>query len=120
MKIALSANGTDLSAQLDPRFGRARHFVIFDSETGEIDVVDNEQNLDLPQGAGIQAGQTIVRNGADVLITGNCGPKAFRVLQSANVQIFVGVDGTLEEVLDRFKAGELEPAREANVRGHWS
>lgn len=54
-----------------------------------------------------------------MLITGNCGPKAFRVLQSANVQIFVGVDGTLQEALDRFNAGELEPAREANVQGHW-
>lgn len=61
MKIALSANGRDLSAQLDLRFGRAKNFVMVDSETGEIQVVDNEQNLDLPQGAGIQAGQTIVR-----------------------------------------------------------
>lgn len=120
MKIALSADGTDLSARLNPRFGRARHFVMVDSETGRLEVFDNEQNLDLPQGAGIQAGQTIVRNGADVLITGNCGPKAFRVLHKANVQVFVGVDGTLQEALDRFNAGELEPAQEANVQGHWA
>ena len=120
MKIALSSDGTNLSANLNPRFGRARHFVLVDSETGGIEVVDNEQNLDLPQGAGIQAGQTIVRNGAGVLITGNCGPKAFRVLEAARVKIYVGVEGTLQEALDRFNAGELRPAETANVQGHWS
>lgn len=120
MKIAMTSDGTDLNAQLDPRFGRARHFVVVDSETGGVEVVDNQQNLELPQGAGIQAGQTIVRQGAGVLITGNCGPKAFRVLESANVKIYVGAQGTLRDVLEQFKAGKLQPAGEANVQGHWS
>lgn len=120
MKIAMTANGTDLSATLDPRFGRARHFVLVDSETGAIEAVDNQQNFDLPQGAGIQAGQTIVKSGAEVLITGNCGPKAFRVLENAHIQVYVGAEGTLRDVLDRFRAGELTPAQAPNVQGHWS
>ena len=111
MKIAVSAREPSLESQVDPRFGRAAHFVIVDTESGEHEVIENSQNLGAAQGAGIQSAQAVIQAGAQALLTGNCGPKAFRVLQSANVQIFVGVDGTLEEVLDRFKAGELEPAR---------
>jgi predicted Fe-Mo cluster-binding NifX family protein len=32
MKIAISSSGKDLDAQLDPRFGRCRHFLIVDCE----------------------------------------------------------------------------------------
>ncbi len=32
MKIAVSASGTGPGAQVDPRFGRCTHFVIYDSE----------------------------------------------------------------------------------------
>ena len=35
MTIAVTAQGRDLSAPIDPRFGRAKFFVIVDTETGE-------------------------------------------------------------------------------------
>ena len=42
------------------------------------------------QGAGIQAAQTVIGRGAEALITGFCGPKAFRVLTAAKVQVLTG------------------------------
>lgn len=104
---------------MDPRFGRAAYFIIVDSETMEYEAVDNKQNFNLPQGAGIQAGKTIVDKQAGVLITGNCGPKAFLVLEQAGVEIVTGASGKVKDLVLKYKNGELKAARSANVEGHW-
>ena len=119
MKIAVSSSGKDLAAQLDPRFGRASYFIILNPESMTFEVVENSQNLNLPQGAGIQAAKTIVDNKADVLITGHCGPKAFKVLQGAGVKIIIGATGSVAEVIQQYKDGELEVGQKADVEGHW-
>ncbi|MEW6078872.1 MAG: NifB/NifX family molybdenum-iron cluster-binding protein [Thermodesulfobacteriota bacterium] len=119
MKIAVSAAGPDLSDQVDPRFGRAAYFIIVNPETMTFEAVENVQNLNLPQGAGIQAGKTVVNSGADILLTGNCGPKAFAVLRQAGVDVAVSIRGTVAEAVAAYKRGELKPAREANVEAHW-
>jgi predicted Fe-Mo cluster-binding NifX family protein len=119
MKIAVSAKGKGLDSEVDPRFGRAPFFVLIDPETMAFDVCENKQNLQLPQGAGIQAAQNIVDGGAEVLLTGNCGPKAFQVLQAAGVKVAVGLSGTVREVVSRFQQGKIEYAQAPNVEGHW-
>ena len=119
MKIALTATGKDISSDIDPRFGRAQLFLIVDSDTMAVEVVENKQNLALPQGAGIQAAQTIASYKTDVLITGNCGPKAFKVLETAGIKIVIGAAGRIEDVIGRYKKGGLGPTAEANVEGHW-
>ena len=119
MRIAVTSTGKGLDANMDPRFGRAAYFVIVNSETMKYETVENSQNLNLPQGAGIQAGKTIIDNHADVLVTGNCGPKAFKVLQSAGVKIFTGAQGSVSDAVLQYKNGELEAAGQANVEGHW-
>ena len=119
MKIAVTATGPELSSDLDPRFGRAAYFILVDPETMTFEVVENRQNLDLPQGAGIQAGKTIVDRHADALITGNCGPKAFKVLERAWVKIMVGASGTVADAVAQFKCNQLTPVDAPNVEGHW-
>lgn len=119
MRIAVTSTGNELESNLDTRFGRAAYFIIVDPETMKYEVVENTQNLNLPQGAGIQAGKTIVENNADVLITGNCGPKAFTVLQSAGIKIMTGAKGRVIDVISQYKSGELKASQEANVEGHW-
>lgn len=119
MRVAVTSTGKDLSSNMDLRFGRAAYFIIVDPETMEYDVIKNSQNLNLPQGSGIQAGKTIADNKADVVITGNCGPKAFQVLQSAGIKIAIGAKGLVSDVIAQYKNGELEIARDANVEGHW-
>ena len=119
MKIAVSSSGKNMASQLDPRFGRAPYFIILDPEIMTYEVVENTQNLNLPQGAGIQAAKTIVDNKANVLITGHCGPKAFRVLKGADVKIIIGATGNVADVIQQYKDGELEVVQEADVEGHW-
>lgn len=119
MRIAITSEGKELNAKLDPRFGRSAYFIIVDPETMAFEVVENSQNLNLPQGAGIQAGKTVADNKVDVLITGHCGPKAFKVLQGAGVKIVTGAGGTVADAIAQFNIGGLETSTEADVEGHW-
>jgi predicted Fe-Mo cluster-binding NifX family protein len=119
MKIALTSTGSELSSDIDPRFGRAAYFLLVDPETLETTPVENIQNLNLAQGAGIQAATTLTRHNVDALLTGNCGPKAFRVLEAAGIRVFVGIRGRVMDAIDAFNRGEVVPAADANVEGHW-
>ena len=119
MKIAVSARGPDLEAEVDPRFGRAAQFVLYDTESREATSVDNRQSLNAVQGAGIQAAETVSRLGAQCLLTGHCGPKAFRTLQVAGIEVCCGAAGTVAEAIAAFQAGKLQPTSRADVDPHW-
>ncbi|HUT24845.1 MAG TPA: NifB/NifX family molybdenum-iron cluster-binding protein [Sumerlaeia bacterium] len=119
MKVAVTSQGEDLDTQVDPRFGRARNFVVVDTETGAFETHDNAQNLNASQGAGIQAARNVVEMGVNAVITGNVGPKAFAALQAGNVQVHIGAGGSVRQALEDFKAGRLQSAKEANVEGRW-
>lgn len=120
MKIAFTTTGMDIDAPLDPSFGRARNFLLYDLQTNQFVIVSNAQNLDAAQGAGIQAAQCIAKAGAKALITGHCGPKAFRVLDAAAIAVFNCDAATVAEALASYRAGQLTPAVAANVEGHWA
>ena len=120
MKVAVTSQGPDLDAGLDPRFGRAQCFVIVDTETGEFACHDNSQNLNAVQGAGVQAGQNVAALGVEAVVTGSVGPKAFTVLQAAGIDVYVGASGTVRDAVEQYKAGRLERAGKANVEGHWT
>ena len=120
MKVAVTAQSEGLSAHVDPRFGRARWFVVVDTETNEASSVDNHLNLNAAQGAGIQAGRAIVELGVAALITGHVGPKAFSTLQAGGVAVHTGAAGTVAEAIEQFKAGQLAAAESADVEGHWA
>jgi predicted Fe-Mo cluster-binding NifX family protein len=120
MKIAVTSTGKDLDAPLDPRFGRAARFVIYDLESSTFEIIDNVQNLTAAQGAGVQAAETVVRAGATALLTGHCGPKAFRVLGSGGVAVYTTDAATVAEAIERFRGGAMTPACGADVQGHWT
>jgi len=119
MKLAVTSTGKNLDSPTDPRFGRAQYFIIVDTDTMAFEAVENTQNLQLAQGAGIQAGKTIINQKVDALVTGFCGPKAFMVLDSAKIKIYTGTSGTVKDAVSQFKEGSLELAQQANVQGHW-
>lgn len=120
MKLAISSKGKSLDSEIDPRFGRAAFFVLIDPETMDFEIIENKQNLQLPQGAGIQTAQTVVERGATIVLTGNCGPKAFQVLQATGIKVAVGISGTIKDAVIRFKQGKMNYVQAPNVEGHWS
>ncbi len=103
MKIVVTASGPSPDSPVDPRFGRAPYFVLYDD--GEYRVVENPASQAWG-GAGIQAAQQVVSLGAKVVITGNVGPNAAQALRSAGIQVYMGT-GTVREAVERYLRGEL-------------
>lgn len=120
MKIAISSTGKTLADPLDGRFGRTKNFILWDSETKSSNVFDNVQNLNTPQGAGIQAAMNVAKAGAAAVITGHCGPNAAQVLREAGIKVYLTDAATGTEALDRFNKGLLKISLSADVNGHWA
>lgn len=119
MKIALTIDGVDLEAKLDSRFGRAARFLLYDTDAGTFELIDNTQNLNAAQGAGIQSAQNVAAAGTEALITGHAGPKAFSVLRKAKIPVYLCDVRPVKEAIEAFKNGQLPKAENADVESHW-
>jgi predicted Fe-Mo cluster-binding NifX family protein len=120
MKIVITSSSANLADPIDMHFGRAKFFLLADTETGQAVAHDNAQNLHAAQGAGVQSAETVARLGAEAVVTGSVGPKAYRALQAAGIRIAL-VDAACpgDEALRRFKDGELPVLDKPNSEGHW-
>ena len=120
MKVVITSSAKTLADPIDMHFGRAKYFILADTETGKAVAHDNAQNLHAAQGAGIQSAETVAALGAETVITGSVGPKAYRALQAAGIKIALVeavCPGT--EALRRFKDNELPVLDKPNSEGHW-
>ena len=118
MKICVSSTGIDLNAQIDPRFGRCRYFLIVDTNTMSFKSISNESAI-ASGGAGIQAAQTVAKAGVEVVVTGNMGPNAFQTLSAAGIKVFTGADGTINEAIKKYKKGDLKKTKAPSVDSHF-
>ena len=119
MKIAVTSKGRDLDSAVDPRFGRAAYILVVDTSTMDFEVIDNSANVNAFKGAGIQAATAVSDKGAEALLTGFCGPNAFRTLQAAGIRVANDVTGTIRQAVEAFAGGKVSFADKANVDGHW-
>jgi predicted Fe-Mo cluster-binding NifX family protein len=118
MKIAISATGPTLDAEVDPRFGRCQYFIIADPETMEYESLENSSAM-AGGGAGISTAQTIAGHGVQTVLTGNCGPNAFQVLSAAGIQVITGVSGKVKDAIQTYKSGGFQSSSQANVGDHF-
>lgn len=119
MKIAVTSTGTDLDAQVDPRFGRAAYILVVDSETFDFEVFDNKENVNALKGAGIQAAKMVSDKRAEVLLTGFCGPNAFKTLKAARIGVANNAEGSVKSAVLSYLDGKLPLSDKANVEGQW-
>jgi predicted Fe-Mo cluster-binding NifX family protein len=120
MKIAITARGEGLDSAVDRVFGRARYFLITDPEGTAVDVLENRQNVNAAQGAGIQSARLIANRAVDVLLTGNVGPNAFRALEAVSIKVcpFGGDILTVRDALAAWKAGRMPEVNAPTAPGH--
>jgi predicted Fe-Mo cluster-binding NifX family protein len=117
--IAITSEGPMLEDVLDPRFGRAAGFMIVDPQTMEHRYVENGSAQAMAQGAGIQAAETVAGTGAEVVLTGFVGPKAFMALSAAGIRVAQNLENmTVQEAVDRFRQGNLDWAEAPNRGRH--
>jgi predicted Fe-Mo cluster-binding NifX family protein len=117
MKICIVSEGPDPSAELDCRFGRARYFVLFDTETHKHESIDNSENVSEGEGAGVRAARRIVQEGCDWVLCGHIGPEAMTVLKEAGVRVAVGACGVVWDAIEAFEEGSLHEIESADMCG---
>lgn len=117
MKIAISANGKELSANLDPRFGRCSFFAIYNEEEKKWSYLPNPGALE-GSGAGIKAALFLAEQQVDVLLTGDMGPNASRILNSIGIEVYSLKEVLLEEALKQYQQGQVKLIKEATVDAH--
>jgi predicted Fe-Mo cluster-binding NifX family protein len=117
MKICITSSGRELSSAVDGRFGRCRYFCIFDTEAREARVIENQGALS-QGGAGIAAAQQVADEGVEIVITGNLGPNAMNVLNSAGIKAYRAEGTDIANAVEMCEAGQLQPIG-APVSAHY-
>ena len=118
MKIAVSAIGSSIDTEIDPRFGRSRYFIVVDPDTMQFEALDNTGAM-ARDGAGVFTAQMICDKDIEVVLTGNCGPNAFQVLSAAEVKVVTGISGNVKNAIQIFLSGKQQVASQPNVPGHF-
>ncbi len=76
-------------------------------------------SLALGGGAGIQSAQLMAEREVKAVLTGNCGPNAYRTFNAAGIEVITGVNGTVREAIEQFNAGTLPSVQNPNVVSHF-
>ena len=107
MKLCISSSGRDMGSKVDPSFGRAPFFLIIETETMAVEVVENSA-AEAGHGAGIAAAQIVSDRGVEAVLSGFVGPNAFNALKASGIKIFEGVTSgdTIQEAVAGFKKGD--------------
>lgn len=88
MKIAITSTGDSLESRLDQRFGRCAFFVIYDTDTCDIEILPNP-NKELEEGAGPASVQLIASRNVRKIISGEFGFKVKSLLDNLKIQIVI-------------------------------
>ena len=107
MKIAVSATGGSMSAQVSEQFGRCAYFLIVDSETMKFEPISNP-GIGMTGGAGPESARQIAAQGAQVVLTGSVGMNAKAALDSAGITVISGVSGTktVKQAVEEYLKGQ--------------
>jgi predicted Fe-Mo cluster-binding NifX family protein len=117
MRVLVTAQDVDLDSPTSPIFGRCPAFVLVDPETMAFESATNA-SVAAAGGAGIQAAQWAIGQGAKVVLSHNIGPNAFAVLNQAGVEVYRIEGGTVREAVEAYKAGKLALVPGANAAPH--
>ena len=117
MKIAISAIGQTLDAEIDSRFSRCRYFVIVDLETMQFRALLNSGATG-SGGVGVSTAQMIASEGVEAVLTNNCGPNAHQALSAAGIKVICGVTGSIRNAVEDYRSGKLRASSQPNVGAH--
>ena len=101
MKVAISTD----QGYVSPHFGRCATYTIVETQEGQI--LDREE---IPN-PGHQPGflpQYLSDKGVNCIIAGGMGPRAQALFAQKNIETIIGVQGSIDEVIQKFIQQELE------------
>jgi len=109
MKIAIATDDSFVS----PHFGHAAGYEVVEIEDG---TVRSREFLESPGHSPGVLPALLRDHGVSIVIAGGMGPKAIDAFCSFGIDVYVGVEGAIDQVIDDFISGRL--ASGANVCHH--
>lgn len=102
--------GNSWNTMMDPRFGRAGHFLIYDEEKDELNHFDNHEATQDAHGAGPKTAQKLYEYRPDVLVTGNGpGNNAATILKKTGMKIYIGAgEMTVRQAYEAYQKKKLK------------
>lgn len=117
MKIVISSTGKTVNDLVDGRFGRCKFFLIIDTEDEKVTYIENKGQSS-SGGAGIVATQQLINEKVDVVITGNLGPNAYRIMEESGIKSYQCENIQISIVLEKYNNRELEEIKLAGSAYH--
>lgn len=107
MRIAFPVlENKGLKSKIDSHFGTAKHFLIVDTETNDVEFTDNQKLGE----DGVQCKASVFGKKADIdaVITQCMGDGSQRTLAKSNIQIYQAQEELVDQNLTLFDKGELK------------
>jgi len=107
MKICIpTETGEGKTAQVYGHFGSAPYFAIYDTDSLDLEIVENgnshhEHGTCNPVAA-------LQGRAVDVVVTGGMGARAVMMLNAQGIKVFRAVPGTVDTIIGTFNAEDLE------------
>ena len=113
MKIAISANGTNLEENIVTTFCGCDFFLIVDTKANTLRTVVNETK-GRPDKVGGTAGQLVSNQGIDAVITSDIGPQAMKIFEQYGIEVYQG-EGKINDVIQQLEKERLPEITKAAV-----
>jgi len=106
MKLCIpTQTPTGKTAEVYEHFGSAPFFNIVDTESGEVEVIENA-NQHHAHGM-CQPLSALSNRHIDAVVTGGMGARAVQQLNANDIKVFRAIPGTVQEVVGQFTQGGL-------------
>ncbi|NTW71157.1 MAG: dinitrogenase iron-molybdenum cofactor biosynthesis protein [Eubacteriaceae bacterium] len=104
MKIALPSRLN----QIDDHFGHCEYFTVFTTDNANQEIIDTEI-IASPTGCGCKSNiaQILAALNVKIMLAGNMGEGAVRVLNNAGIEVLRGCSGDVKTVALNWLAGSL-------------
>jgi predicted Fe-Mo cluster-binding NifX family protein len=104
LKVAVTAEGADLSSKISHQFGIAPYMLVIDTETMDFNVMENP-GASSQRGAGTRLVVFAVNKNVDAVLTGYCSPVARGHFESNGIRVITGISGTVKDAVEKYIAG---------------
>ncbi len=101
MKIAIAKDGEMVAEH----FGQC---VAYDLYIVEDSKVTGQEYIESPGHAPGMLPKLLADHGANIVIAGGMGPKAVELFHANDIEVILGVTGTIKDALESFIKGKLE------------
>ncbi|MHB8871542.1 MAG: NifB/NifX family molybdenum-iron cluster-binding protein [Candidatus Doudnabacteria bacterium] len=111
MKIIIGSDGNNLESPTAKRFGHAKYFILYSTETKifeafeNIEKEHNHKNL-----------VDYLDKGVEAFIVGNIGPHAFEIINTPKSKVYLARKMFVREAVEKFINGELKQLNEPTAK----